>query len=186
MIIPIWIRIVHFRGGEQGISTAVGGLDYAAVSVALKRFELCALKDPDVPRSRERLTKLLNVETCPYFTTQALQAPVPPASEHPAPRHRADDEHLRLAPRHPAHPRCVPGDKPTHVPLGAGPQNPRREQQGRTGTATAGHRPQNQLRFPVPVRGRGDDARSPDERPADPAEANAKSRGRAQRGMALT
>lgn len=50
------------------IGKAAGGLDYAAVSVALKRFELCALKDPDVPRSRECLTKLLNVETCPPLT----------------------------------------------------------------------------------------------------------------------
>ena len=36
---------------------------YAAVSVALKRFELRARKEPDLQRKRERLIRLLNVET---------------------------------------------------------------------------------------------------------------------------
>jgi len=44
-----------------------GGMDYAAVSVAFKRFEAISQTDPALRRRQAALGKVLSVETCPLF-----------------------------------------------------------------------------------------------------------------------
>jgi REP element-mobilizing transposase RayT len=45
------------------IGKAVGGMDYAAVSMAIKRFEQRAAADPQIRRWRDQVESVLNVET---------------------------------------------------------------------------------------------------------------------------
>ena len=45
------------------IGAALGGTDYAAVSIALKRFEAKAKHDRQLRQQQTRLSHLLNAET---------------------------------------------------------------------------------------------------------------------------